>query len=99
MLNSQELEYKSYFFVGIGGVSMSALAKILINNGMIVAGYDRVCGQSVECLWELGIEVTDNLNADVSSYDCIVYTDAIASNNIILLNAMRLGKVIIFSCA
>ncbi|MGN1103287.1 MAG: UDP-N-acetylmuramate--L-alanine ligase [Candidatus Coproplasma sp.] len=95
MINSKELDYRSYFFVGIGGVSMSALAKILFNNGKTVAGYDRVCGQNVECLRALGIEVTNNLNADVSSFDCIVYTDAIASNNKILLTAMRLGKVII----
>lgn len=95
MVVSQETGYNSYYFVGIGGVSMSALAKILFCNGKTVAGYDRVGGQSVEGLKEIGIEVTHNLNADISGFDCVIYTDAIASNNPILLNARRLGKPII----
>ena len=42
MFKVKDMEYGSYFFVGIGGVSMSAIAKILVNNGKTVAGYDRV---------------------------------------------------------
>lgn len=89
------MEYSSYFFVGIGGVSMSALAKILFNNGKIVAGYDRVFGQNVDDLRQLGIDVTNDLNVDISNFDCIVYTDAIASNNKIILTAMWLGKTVV----
>ncbi|MGN0812837.1 MAG: UDP-N-acetylmuramate--L-alanine ligase [Candidatus Coproplasma sp.] len=95
MVKSEEMGYNSYFFVGIGGVSMSALAKILLKSGKTVAGYDRVYGQNVECLKESCIEITNDLNVDISCYDCIIYTDAIASNNKILLNAMRLGKPVI----
>lgn len=95
MFKVKDMEYGSYFFVGIGGVSMSAIAKILVNNGKTVAGYDRVLGQSVDGLRQLGIFVTNDLTVDISRFDCIVYTDAIASNNKILLSAMRLGKPVI----
>lgn len=74
---------------------MSALAKILLSFGKTVAGYDRVDGQYVQSLRASGIDVVNHLNADISGYDCIVYTDAIASNNRILLNARRLNKLII----
>lgn len=74
---------------------MSALAKILVRNGKTVVGYDRVCGQNLEQLKESGIEITNDLSVDISGFDCIVYTDAIATNNKILLNAMRLNKPVI----
>lgn len=95
MVISEVNECNSFFFVGIGGVSMSALAKILLNIGKRVSGYDRVCGQSVQALKALGVEVSNNLNVDISGFDCVVYTDAIAGNNAILLNARRMNKLIL----
>ena len=35
-------EYKNYFFVGIGGIGMSSLAKYLFQNNKTIYGYDRV---------------------------------------------------------
>ncbi|MGN0805784.1 MAG: UDP-N-acetylmuramate--L-alanine ligase [Candidatus Coproplasma sp.] len=95
MVKSEAYECDSFYFVGIGGVSMSALAKILLKNGKTVAGYDRVDGQCVQSLRESGIMVNCDLNADISSFDCVVYTDAIPSNNRILLNARRLNKLVV----
>lgn len=95
MVKSEVCECNSFYFVGIGGVSMSALAKILLKNGKIVAGYDRVDGQFVKSLKGLGVDVSFDLNADISGFDCVVYTDAIASNNKILLNARRLNKLVV----
>ncbi|MDE6373139.1 MAG: hypothetical protein K2L72_01435, partial [Clostridia bacterium] len=34
-------DFDGFFFLGIGGVSMSALAKLLQKRGKRVAGYDR----------------------------------------------------------
>ena len=48
------IEYKNYFFVGIGGIGMSALAKYLFQNNKTIYGYDRV--QS---------KITDQLLADI----------------------------------
>ena len=35
------MEAKTYYFVGIGGIGMSAIARYLKNNGHKVYGYDR----------------------------------------------------------
>ncbi len=74
---------------------MCALAKILLSGGKRVAGYDRVDGQYVKSLKQSGVKVVFDLNADISAFDCIVYTDAVASNNKIITDARRLNKLII----
>ena len=33
--------YKNYYFLGIGGIGMSALARYFLHEGAAVAGYDR----------------------------------------------------------
>lgn len=95
MAKSSALECKSFFFVGIGGVSMSALAKMLVETGKKVAGYDRVEGYAVRALKKIGIEVTDDLNVRIDDFECIVYTDAVLIGNKILRSAERLNKTII----
>ena len=36
-----ERNYKKIYFLGIGGIGMSALARYYIHEGCRVAGYDR----------------------------------------------------------
>ena len=36
------LKHKNYFFIGIGGIGMSALAKYLHYNKKNISGYDKV---------------------------------------------------------
>ena len=48
---------KQVFFVGIGGISMSALAHILKNDGYSVAGSDFKESATVQALREMGISV------------------------------------------
>ena len=35
------MEYKNVYFLGIGGIGMSALARYFLHGGYAVAGYDR----------------------------------------------------------
>ena len=35
------MEYKNVYFLGIGGIGMSALARYFLHEGYAVAGYDR----------------------------------------------------------
>ena len=35
------MEYKNVYFLGIGGIGMSALARYFLHEGRRVAGYDR----------------------------------------------------------
>lgn len=53
------------FFVGIGGIGMSALALYLKHRGLTVAGYDKTPSDIIRTLEQSGIEVSfnDNLTA------------------------------------
>jgi UDP-N-acetylmuramate--alanine ligase len=77
------------YFVGIGGIGMSALANYFKSNGKNVAGYDRVSTKITESLQQLGIEVHFEDSVDLipsafkNSQDTIVvYTPAIPKNNL-----------------
>jgi len=76
------------YFVGIGGIGMSAIARYFATNGKLVAGYDKTPSQITSGLEELGIEIhfEDSLkNIPISFLDkdktLVVYTPAIAKNH------------------
>ncbi|MCB0794178.1 MAG: UDP-N-acetylmuramate--L-alanine ligase [Flavobacteriales bacterium] len=46
------------FFVGIGGIGMSGLARYFARKGALVAGYDRSISSMTKALTEEGIDVT-----------------------------------------
>ena len=74
--------YNSYYFVGIGGISMSSLALILKRSGKEVKGYDRVKSDATQSLEAEGItvyyETTEN---NCKGCDIAVFTAAIAADN------------------
>lgn len=88
-------EFDSFFFVGIGGVSMSALAKILRKSGKRVAGCDRSEGEYTQALKSAGIEVTIGNVCSFENFEVVVYTDALADSNPSLIAARRQKKVLI----
>ena len=94
MLDKILTDYDSFFFLGIGGVSMSALAKILSARGKCVAGIDRCAGEYTDELSNMGITVTIGEFADISDFQVVVYTDALAGNNPLILTARRLNKIL-----
>lgn len=48
---------QTYYFIGIGGVGMSALARWCVHKGNIVVGYDRTPSETTRQLEEEGIAV------------------------------------------
>jgi UDP-N-acetylmuramate--alanine ligase len=82
------------YFVGIGGIGMSALAFYFIKGGYKVAGYDRSAGPITHSLNDLGCDVSteDNIETIPSFFTegsdkrkiVIIYTPAIPSNNRII---------------
>tara|TARA_R110002020_G_scaffold293535_5_gene509225 strand:- start:161440 stop:162762 length:1323 start_codon:yes stop_codon:yes gene_type:complete len=46
------------YFIGIGGIGMSALARYFYAEGKTVAGYDKTPGAVTRALEDLGIEIT-----------------------------------------
>ena len=59
-------------FIGIGGISMSALAKLCHNNGMIVSGSDRVSSEITDELKNIGIKIIiGHDKANVQNVDAV----------------------------
>lgn len=68
-------------FVGIGGVSMSALARLVRERGCIVTGIDDVDSSVLKYLNSYKIKTTTKHNPDfVKSADLIVYTIAVKNH-------------------
>lgn len=84
MKNLNQIE--SIYFVGIGGIGMSALARYFKSQGKKVYGYDRSRTPLTELLENEQIEIyyQDELNSVLKEVDLVVYTPAIPKENIIL---------------
>ena len=78
------LDNKSFFFAGIGGIGMSALALWLHRQGRKVAGYDRTPSPVTQALQKAGIPVSfdENAMADSKSDSRVfVYTPALEKDS------------------
>lgn len=83
-------------FIGIGGISMSGLAEILLTEGCIVSGSDTKDSLIIDRLKKLGAKIYINHNENnVNGSDLIVYTDAISLDNKELIKAKTLGVPVI----
>lgn len=79
-------------FVGIGGISMSSLAEILLHNGFSVSGSDANPSKITENLAQKGACV--NIGHDsknVLNADLVVYTAAVKPDNPELIKARELN--------
>ena len=77
-------EYTHIYFIGIGGVSMSALAELLLKDGYRVFGSDCQRGESLDRLESLGVKVYlphAEGNVKKSAPGLVVYSLAIDGNN------------------
>jgi len=87
---------RSIFFIGIGGISMSALAELSASNGFAVGGSDRTETPLTERLSAHGIKVFYGHDAShVADYDAVVYTVAIDPQNPEYLAAQQAGKPLV----
>ncbi len=83
---------KKIHMIGIGGISMSAIALVLKKNGYIVTGSDKNYGDMVEILENEGINVYIGSNAElVKNADVVVYTSAINLHDPEYVRATSLG--------
>lgn len=93
MLNSSEIQ--SFFFLGIGGIGMSALARYFSSRGFRVAGYDRTPSNLTHELEQEGIAITyeDTVASAQALYEDtmpgakhlqIVYTPAIPKDSVLM---------------
>lgn len=79
-------------FIGIGGVSLSSLAKYLLHLGFTVRGSDVVKSTYTDQLERLGVKVFFGHDAaNVGDAQVVVYSDAIKSDNPELVKAYEDG--------
>lgn len=79
-------------FIGIGGISMSGLAHILLMRGIKVSGSDRTESNITDILKKDGAEIYVGQRAEnIGSPDLVVYTAAISDDNPELCEARRKG--------
>ena len=74
---------KNIYFIGIGGIGMSALARYFVSKGCAVSGYDKTKTVLTEALSELGINIhyEDNTSLIDTKADVVVYTPAIPASH------------------
>jgi len=85
----KDLEWNSFYFIGIGGIGMSAIARYFSTHGKQVGGYDKTPSEITNTLEELGAKIhfDDGINNIPTSFlnpeeTIVVYTPAISENNI-----------------
>ena len=89
MPNIERLKkYKKVHMVGIGGVSMSGIAEILVNFGFQVTGSNNVETETTKKLEKAGIKVSIGHNEkNIIDQDVVVYSAAIKQDNPELVTA------------
>lgn len=80
-------------FIGIGGISMSGLAEILLTEGFSVSGSDAVASELTKHLEELGAVIylghhQDHITPDI---EAVVFTAAVHEDNPEYMETMRKG--------
>jgi UDP-N-acetylmuramate--alanine ligase len=76
-------DIKKVYFIGIGGIGMSALARYFKSLGAEVSGYDKTSTALTDQLISEGINVTfeDNVDALPKELDMVIYTPAIPKDH------------------
>ncbi len=81
-------DIKSVYFLGAGGIGMSALVRYFLNEGKFVGGYDRTPSELTGKLIEEGAVLHFEENADLVPAECknpastlVVYTPAIPADH------------------
>ncbi|MDD5861779.1 MAG: UDP-N-acetylmuramate--L-alanine ligase [Prevotella sp.] len=81
-------DIKSVYFIGAGGIGMSAIARFFIRRGLVVAGYDKTPSDLTHQLEKEGMLIHYEENLDEIPHACrdpksclVVYTPAIPAEH------------------
>ncbi|MCL2677643.1 MAG: UDP-N-acetylmuramate--L-alanine ligase [Clostridiales bacterium] len=92
-----DLQAKKLHFIGIGGIGMSGIAKILLHNGYQISGSDLSDSFLLDHLRSLGAQIyighqPDNIPEDT---EMAVHSTAISADNCELLEAKKRGLPVV----
>lgn len=83
-------KYKNIFFIGIGGISMSALAELMLHKGYNVFGSDKNSSINTDKLIKNGATIYfEHDKENIKNMDLVIYTDAISLDNVELMQAIK----------
>ena len=81
-------DIKSVYFVGAGGIGMSAIARYFIHKGLVVAGYDKTPSELTRQLEKEGMLIHYEEDVDAIPHACkqanqtlVIYTPAIPKDH------------------
>ena len=81
-------DIKAVYFIGAGGIGMSAIARYFINRGLVVAGYDKTPSELTNQLEREGMLIHYNESIEDIPHACkdakstlIIYTPAIPADH------------------
>lgn len=81
-------EIKSVYFVGAGGIGMSAIARYFLGKGLLVAGYDKTPSKLTQDLEREGMDIHYEEDVNAIPQACrdpkstlVIYTPAIPDNH------------------
>lgn len=81
-------DIKAVYFIGAGGIGMSAIARYFIHKGMVVAGYDKTSSELTRRLEKEGMLIHYEESVDEIPHACkkpastlVVYTPAIPADH------------------
>lgn len=73
---------KNIHFIGIGGIGMSGLAEILVNQGFKVSGSDLSLTEITDRLESLGVKIYKGHSSEnIKDVDLVVYSSAVNTEN------------------
>src|SRR3954463_11632759 len=76
-------ELRSVYFIGIGGIGMSAIARYFYSKGARVSGYDKTPTDLTRELEASGMSIhyKEDVNAIPKDADLVVYTPAVPADH------------------
>ncbi|MGN1263196.1 MAG: Mur ligase domain-containing protein, partial [Prevotella sp.] len=81
-------DIKAVYFIGAGGIGMSAIARYFISRGVVVAGYDKTPSELTGQLEKEGMLIHYDENIDEIPHACkqkntclVIYTPAIPDDH------------------
>ena len=83
-----DMNFNAVYFLGAGGIGMSALERYFRQQGLFVAGYDRTPSTLTQALQEEGIDIHFEDNPELIPAECrnpqqtlVIYTPAIPADH------------------
>ena len=87
-----DFKNKHFHFVGIGGISLSALALFVLEKGALVTGSDLVSSRITQRLEQCGVKIFfSHEKSHVFGADYVIFSGAISEDNPEIKEAQKLA--------